>query len=207
MPTKVQEERTDKASKSVDELLKEALQRISDLEKAQEKHEQVLAEKDATIKKLTARGAGWLIAAKNPLYDGKIYGIAFINGQAFVPEDRVIPFFVREPMKDAQARAEAERQKPYKPGMDLKTWNDGIEKIIAGIRERESLTSAQLAVETIQSEYGYQVYRFTGSDDEEVQKLIDLRAKERAITQQKLDEETRQAENIRNISRPSLFGG
>lgn len=138
------------------ELTKEQLiEKVAQLEKQVE-------QRDEALKKLTAKGEGWLITTPNPVYDAQVYGIQFVNGQAFVRKDQVVPFFEFEPMKESS--------------MDKLNYTPEQRKVI---REQEKKPSAQRAIEAFMDDFGYTVEFFGAERLLELQQRIDNRLNQR----------------------------
>lgn len=121
--------------------------------------DEVIAQQKAELKALQAREAGWLITTPNPQYDEITYGVQFINGQAFLAVDRKVQYFEVTPLTDGQlSKYPAEER--------------------MAIREREqSVTPVDRAILAFK-EMGYNTTFFESV--EELQSVIDARARERA---------------------------
>ena len=152
---------------------------------AMEDKDAVIKQQNTQIKTLKAGKSGWLITAPNPLYDGETLGVQFINGQAFIPDDRVIPAFVFKPAKDHELeKLKPEERKAY--------------------REREQVPSCVRAAQAMQDDFGYTIQHFDG-EDESLQSLLDARVKERAATQAILDQQAEGAAKANNLLQPTRF--
>lgn len=148
----------------------------------------VLEEQKAELQKLKASKSGWLITAPNALYDGLTMGVQFVNGQAFIPDDRVIPQFVFKPEKEH----EVEKNEKMTP-----------EERIA-YRERESVPSSVRAAQAMHNDFGYTVQHFDG-EDANLQELMDARVKERAQVQALIDEQNAGAVKAAGLVQPNRY--
>jgi hypothetical protein len=131
------------------------LKRVAELE------EQVARQQDS-IKRLSTKGEGWLITAPNPLFDGQIFGVQFVNGQAFIRKAQVVQHFVFEPLKDTTIA-----KYNYPPAE------------VAAIREREKRSSAELAAMAMQTDFGYLVEYYDAEHLTAIQDKIDQRLGQR----------------------------
>lgn len=185
-PTQDDEGNIDALKAEMDARLAEMQSKIDEMSTSLAKAQVELQEKEKRILELNASRTGWLVIADNPLYDGQVYGVTFVNGQAFIPDDRVFEQFVRKPMKDSEIEKypEAERAK---------------------IRERESIPSSRLAVEALQDDFHYTVRRFDG-EDETLQQIINDRARERAQLQAMLDKMNAGSVDGANLIQPARYG-
>ena len=147
----------------IDDLKKQ----VAELTAANQAKDIQLEEQQDAIKKLHASRAGWLISGLNPLYDGRVYGVQFINGQAFIQDDAVIEHFVHKPLKDSELAKMTPAQRE------------------AAI-ERQTIPSSRLAAEAMKNDFGYSIQHFDG-DDESLQRILDMRVKERIAAQQIID--------------------
>jgi hypothetical protein len=138
------------------ELTKEQLlQQVEEL-KAQSAAQQEM------IQKLSAKGEGWLVTTGNPMFDGPVYSIQFVNGQAFIRKGQEVPFFKVEPMK------ESKMEKYNIPPAEREA-----------IREREKRPSAERAVDALRDDFGYRVEYFDAAHLMDLQRVIDDRLSQR----------------------------
>jgi hypothetical protein len=82
-------------------------------------------------------------------------------GQAFIPENMIVRSMVQPPMKDTSLEKYPEDQRQ-------------------AIRDREAVPSSELAAMQLETDYGYKVTYFDGSElaDEAMRKLVDERTVE-----------------------------
>lgn len=139
------------AEPTKDELLK----KIAELE------DQVEQQKES-MKKLSSKGEGYLITTPNPMYDGQVYGIQFVNGQAFIRKGQRVDMFEHEPLKDSTIQKYG-----YSPAE------------AAAIREREKRPSSELAAERMRTEFGYRVEYYDADHLGDLQGQIDQRLSQR----------------------------
>lgn len=180
MPTKTND---------IDPQLAELLERVAKLEEENQKKDLLLQEKEEQVKKLQAKGAGYLITTPNANYDGETYGVQFVNGQAFIPVGSALPYFVEvfgQPMKD-----EYFDKQLTQPNMTERM----VERIKAeekAVRTREAAFDPVLkAAQVFEKDMGYTVEFFESTDEEALQKRLSRRARERAeiiAAQEKLEQ-------------------
>ena len=161
MATAKKEEQEGKPQEAMTQ--EQANELIEQLKKQNASLKQELEETTKDLHDTRQQQAGWLIIAPNPLYDGSIHGIEFLNGQAFIRESQVVPAFEIVPEKQATL------EKYYKPDQ------------IKEIRENEKMSSAQRAVLGIVRDFGYKAMYF-GVD--ELEKLQELRNERQAQRRQ-----------------------
>lgn len=185
-PVPVNDEVTDNFSRAeFDAKLAALKEQLANAEKALADKDTAIQEKDTQIKTLKAGKAGWLITAQNALYDGNTAGVQFINGQAFIPDDRVMDAFVFKPMKDHELEKLKEAEK-------------------IALREREQIPSSRRAAEFMRDDFGYTIQHFDG-EDESLQKLLEARVKERSELQAILDQQAEGAAKANNLMQPTRF--
>lgn len=116
------------------------------------------------IKEINAQGAGWLIETPNPLFDGRTMGVQFVQGQAFIPVGMTVRSTVVDPMKESTLETYPEKQRE-------------------AIRDRENVPSSERAAMYLETDYGYKVTFFDGSDgaDKAMEGLVNERTKEYTI--------------------------
>lgn len=150
--------------------------RIEELERQLAEKQQLLDAQDEKLRKLVAKGEGWLITTQNPLYDGQAFGIQFVSGQAFIRRGQRVEAFEHKPAKD-----EYFIKMGYTPEKIKET------------REREKIPSAERAAAALRDDFGYQVEYFDANRLMELQGRIDARLGQRMqaedIQQQQLNAE------------------
>lgn len=146
-----------------DELLLE----LEELEKEKATLEQENRQLSTQLRAEIEGKEGWLITTPNAGYDGELYGVQFVNGQAFIPKTRVFPRFQVSPAKKATL---------IKRGFD--------EETIAEIREREQRPTAKTAVEKFTGDFDYEAQFYDADHQDELKAKLDQRASERARMRQ-----------------------
>jgi len=136
------------------------------------------------ITSINAKGAGWLIETPNPLYDARTYGVQFYMGQAFIPITQRVPAFEIEPMKPGQLERYSREEQE-------------------AINERMKKSSAQLAAEAMEADFGYTVTFFDGTKDadKQMEDLINGRTIEyrNALISADAKEKAMQASGVTNF--------
>lgn len=141
------------------------------------KRDQIITEQSQKLNDLHAKQEGWLITTPNPLYDGVVWGVTFVRGQAFIRKDQEVAAFVTIPMKKSQLEKYPEEERE-------------------AIREREKISSAQRAVTTLVNDFGYVAQYFDAEHLAERDALINKRAMERS----QAEIAAREADKIRAMS-------
>ena len=162
------------------------------LEKAKELIAQLEADKAAKEKKideLERKEEGWLVTVNNPQYDGSIYDVHFSNGQAWIPKDRVFKRTVRSMPSETEMYKEA--NEAFK--IDHHTTIDDIRKTYEKIA---SISSAEYMVILLTNDHGYKAEYFTKDRIEELNRVRNERAKQRAEADMKLGTMKQQAERL-----------
>lgn len=136
--------------------------RVKALETLLGEKEELIVQQQQALQKLSAKGEGWLITAPNPLFDGQVYGIQFVNGQAFIRKAQRVAHFEHEPLKETTIE-----KLRYTPAE------------VEAIRKREQRTSAELAAEALKAQFGYQVEYFGVDQLGVLQTRIDQRLNQR----------------------------
>jgi len=142
-----------------------------------DKRDQIITEQKQMLNDLHAKEEGWLVTTPNPLYDGVVWGITFVRGQAYIRKDQDVAAFHVTPMKDSQLEKYPEKER-------------------AGIREREKMPSAERAVRQLVSDFGYVAQYFDAEHLAERDALINKRALER----NQAEIAAREADKVRAMS-------
>lgn len=154
----------------------------------------------ATAQRMTmeAEREGWLITTPNPAYDGRMHGIEFVNGQAFIAKGARVEAFETQPMKPDDLAKFLAAQYPAPGYTDADRAREA-----AAIREREKMTSAERAARTIAADFGYRV-EFFGAE-----RLAELRPLLSTRQQQRMEVEAMQRAQTQAdmIMRPGYMGG
>lgn len=147
--------------------VEELLEQVKKLEQENQRKDELLAQKDEEVKQLKGEGAGWLVIAPNPTYEGKAFGVQFVNGQAFIHQNSRVAYFEGkefDPVDDSV--------------MDKYGYTPQERK---AIREREeTTTSVDRAVRAFQHDLGYDVEFYEDLSSDTVRSKLDARAEERA---------------------------
>ena len=160
------------------ELTKAQLEeQLEKLQKELAQRDHIITEQNQKLQDLHAKNEGWLITTPNPLYDGSVWGVTFVRGQAFIRKDQDVAAFHTTPMKESQLKA-------YPAEEQLK------------IREREKISSAERAVKVLTGDFGYVAQYFDAEHLAERDALINKRAMER----NQAEVAAREAEKIRAMS-------
>ncbi len=141
------------------------------------KRDQIITEQNQKLNDLHAKNEGWLITTPNPLYDGVVWGITFVRGQAFIRKDQEVGAFVIQPMKESQLEKYTEKERE-------------------AIREREKISSAERAVKVLVADFHYVAQYFDAEHLAERDALINKRALER----NQAEVAAREADKIRAMS-------
>lgn len=152
--------------------------RIEELERQLVEKQQLLDAQDEKLRKLVAKGEGWLVTTQNPLYDGQAFGIQFVNGQAFIRRGQRVEAFEFKPVKDEYFVKMA-----FTPEKIKET------------REREKIPSAERAVVVLRDDFGYQVEYFDTNRLIELQGRIDARLGQR-MQAEDIQQQQMQAEKV-----------
>jgi DNA repair exonuclease SbcCD ATPase subunit len=156
-------------------------QKLAALQAELAKRDQIITEQNQKLQDLHAKNEGWLITTPNPLYDGVVWGITFVRGQAFIRKDQDVAAFHVTPMKESQIKVyPAEEQ--------------------AAIREREKISSAERAVKVLVNDFGYEAQYFDADHLAERDALINKRVMER----NQAEIAAREAEKIRAMSSSAM---
>jgi len=185
--------------------LEEAQSRIQEQDAAIAEKDARLADADTQIKKLHARGEGWLVTAPEPLYDGVTYGVKFLNGMAFIRKDQEVPHFVHPPLKDTALASLVQSQHPIFEGVTAEMRKNILakrEEAIRAVREREQVPSSERAALALASEFGYKAEYFDGEELAALQHIIDERAGQAAA----MAEMVKAREQAGNIMPPGYMG-
>jgi len=151
--------------------------RLEALQKELEARDQIITEQKNKLNDLHAKEEGWLVTTPNPLYDGVVWGITFVRGQAYIRKAQEVAAFVIQPLKESQLEK-------YKP--EERT----------AIREREQMPSAERAVQRLVSDFGYSAQYFDAEHLAERDALINKRALER----NQAEIAAREADKVRAMS-------
>lgn len=147
--------------------LDELRAQIAALEEELKSKAEALRVNQTQLTKLKGARAGWLLMATNPLFTGRVYGVEFHNGLAFIAEVDEIDFFKTEPMDELRLWRYLEGQYPNPPYTQADR-----EREAAAIREREKMPSSKRAVDTLASDFGYEVRHFTADQHDELQTIF-----------------------------------
>jgi len=165
--------------------LTEALAMMRKMQERQEALEKALlaeqTEKETIKAQTRAEGAGWLITTPNVMYDGITYGVKFSNGAAWVSkrgeypagklpmtpqeEKDLLLYLVDEGEKEGAGKLEKAR------GVRAEAELNSIEK-------REKRTSAEVIIELLTTDMGYKSTYYDGSNPEEINQVLDIRAQQ-----------------------------
>ena len=142
--------------------------------------EELLAKTREQLSTALRQGEGWLVTTDNPVYDGSVFGVSFVNGAAFIGVDQHVPFFDLTPESDATIKnrykhlitsdmSEAER----------KDASQAIKDIVKAQRLREATSSAERAVREFGRMLGYTIEKFDSERVAELQTRMGDRANQR----------------------------
>jgi hypothetical protein len=149
---------------------------------AEAKNEAIVKEIDVLKKK----EEGWLIWTDNPLYNGTTAGILFTDGMAFIPENRVIPRFVYEMPPQNQLDSMLEDKVRHPHG----------DREYASVIEAAKVPSSKRAMLFLTGDFGYHSQYFTKDQQDELQKRISDRARERMEAIERLSKETENMDKL-----------
>lgn len=152
--------------------------RIEELERQLAEKQQLLDAQDEKLRKLVAKGEGWLVTTQNPLYDGQAYGVQFVSGQAFIRRGQRVEAFDFKPTKDTHFV-----KMGYTPEQ------------IKEVREQEKVSSAERTVAALRDDFGYQVEYFDSNRLIELQDRIDARLGQR-MQAEEIQQQQAQAERL-----------
>lgn len=141
--------------------IQELQEELAAVEAAIAERDQVIQKQAAQLKAEDDKHTGWLVQAANPTYDGLLYDvIEFRSGLAFVPVGTEVKYFSHKPMSEEAIKAYPEKERE-------------------AIREREKISTAELAVKRMAADFGYQVKYFTHDQTDELNQIKANRAEER----------------------------
>lgn len=146
----------------------------------------------AQLERYQASEKGWLITTPNPAYTDDtagVFGLSFKDGACFIKETQVIPFFEFKAMNLVQRKRYLSTFQPEQ--------REAAEK---SLDERESMTSAQRAVEVLERDFHYTAEYFDGSTPGALAQRLEERKAEAQLARQQSDEAAR--EKISRISNP-----
>jgi molybdopterin converting factor small subunit len=142
-------------------------EQLKELQKEKEELEKTVGVLTDQLKAEIKDKEGWLVTTPNPLHNGEMWGIQFVNGQAFIPKKRKFPRFEVEPQKE------------------LTLQRQGLtEEQIKQVRERESMPTAQRCVQRLEHDFGYTVEYYTAEDQDALNAAVEERVRERAQMKQ-----------------------
>lgn len=147
------------------------------LEQLQEEVLKLKAEKaarESEISRLKEDNEGWLIKAKNPMYNGKTLNILFTDGLAFIPRNKELPDF------EYKMPSEREMSKIAKDNSLT------LAEVKAQFEETAKVTPVERAVRTLVNDFGYEASYFSKDEMDKLASEKARRAIERADAQEKL---------------------
>jgi len=194
MPAKAKAPETEveatEAQPSAEDMTLEQLKaRLAALEAAQ-------AEKDKKIDELEAKEEGYLVWTDNPQFDGVVYGITFVSGQAWIPKDRVIKRFVAEMPSEVEMQKEANDLNKFDHHTTLEDVKKRFSEVVAQ-------SSSFRCVNLLVNDLHFHAKFFTKDELAELDKMRNERAKERA---EAVAREGTMKGAVEKMSKPTFIG-
>jgi len=165
---------------------------LAELKRKIKELESEVEAKDSTIEEMKKKEEGWLVWTDNPMYNSSTHGIQFTDGMAFIPKERVLPRFVSKLPTEVQQRAMLN---------DAVKHPDGKEELET-MKRTAKIPSSEMCVKVLTNDFGYHAQFFTKDQQDELQKRLTDRARERAEVQAKLGTESEMLEKL--ITRQQL---
>jgi hypothetical protein len=153
---------------------------LSPLEQENKELREQLAKTQQQLKDALKQGEGWLITTDNPLYDGVMFGISFVNGAAFIGVEQHVAFFEIQPESDESIKKRHMHLYTYAlTEKERERAAERIQNIITKQRQREAMSTAERAVLEITKRKGYKAEFFSADHLADLQGRMSERANQR----------------------------